>query len=61
MTKYKDPALKPGDRIKVRFGHRYVTGVVTRVRGGQVHVELDIDGTDEPVSGLYDEKQLAAV
>jgi primosomal protein N' len=61
MNEHKDAALQPGDRIRVRFGRRLVDGVVTSVRGGQVHVELDIDGTDEPVSGLYDENQLAAV
>lgn len=61
MNEHKDAALQPGDRIRVRFGRRLVDGVVTSVRGGQVHVALDIDGTDEPVSGLYDENQLAAV
>lgn len=49
---------RPGDRIKVRFGRRVVDGIVTSVRGDQVHVDLDIEGTTEPVAGLYNEKQL---
>ncbi|MEP9415340.1 hypothetical protein ABLE92_13455 [Gordonia sp. VNQ95] len=54
----KSPAIKPGDHIRVDFGGRLVYGVVTSVRGDRVHVQLDIEGTDEPVAGLYEEKQL---
>lgn len=54
-------ALAPGDRIKVRFGNRIVEGVVTRVRGDQIHVDLLIEGADEPVSSLYRNDQLVDV
>jgi hypothetical protein len=57
----KSPALKPGDRIRVSFGHRLVDGKVTSARDGLIHVELYIDGTDEPVTGLYRESQLIAI
>ena len=59
VEKRKSLGVRPGDRVKVRFGFRDVEGVVTSVWGGQVHVQLDIDGADEPVAGLYDERQLA--
>jgi hypothetical protein len=54
----KDHVLGPGDRVRVRFGHRIVEGTVTSVDGGRIHVALDIDGTDEPVAGLYRESEL---
>ena len=59
MSSRKSPAIKPGDHIRVNFGGRIVSGVVTSVRDEWVHVQLDIEGTDEPVSGLYEKKQLA--
>ncbi|MBD0022087.1 hypothetical protein GII33_02090 [Gordonia pseudamarae] len=54
----RNPTIKPGDHIRVHFGGRLVYGVVTSVRGGRVHVQLDVEGADEPVAGLYEEKQL---
>jgi hypothetical protein len=51
-------ALRPGDRINVRFGDRVVPGVVTGVSGDRVHVALTIEGADEPVAGLYRNDQL---
>lgn len=48
----------PGDRIKVLFGNREVEGVVTQVRDGRVHVDLLIEGADEPVGSMYREDQL---
>ncbi|WP_156525552.1 MULTISPECIES: hypothetical protein [unclassified Gordonia (in: high G+C Gram-positive bacteria)] len=59
MSSRKTSTIKPGDRIRVDFGGQLVYGVVTSVRGDRVHVQLDIEGTDEPVAGLYEEKQLA--
>lgn len=56
----KDHMLEPGDRVRVQFGHRIVEGTVTSVDGGRIHVALNIDGTDEPVSGLYRESELAS-
>jgi primosomal protein N' len=50
--------LAPGDRIKVRFGNRTVEGIVTRVRGDQIHANLLIEGADEPVPSLYRGDQL---
>nr|WP_176220363.1 hypothetical protein [Nocardia donostiensis] len=58
MRKYKDPALRPGARVRVRFGGRIVEGVVTSAEGGRIHVALDIDGADDPVSGLYQASEL---
>lgn len=56
----KDPALKPGDLIRVRFGRRMVEGRVTSVRNGRVHVELDVEGAEEPIAGLYRESDLVS-
>lgn len=50
--------LVPGDRIRARFGDREVTGHVTRVSGHYVHVVLDIEGTEDPVTSLYRDDQL---
>jgi hypothetical protein len=58
MRKPKNAALRPGARVRVRFGHHTVEGTVTSVEGGRIHVALDIDGTDEPVAGLYRESEL---
>ena len=58
MRTGKEHKLLPGDRVSVQFGHRIVEGTVTSVDGGRVHVALDIDGTDEPVAGLYRESEL---
>lgn len=54
----KRTALVPGDRIKVRFGDRIVPGVVTRVSGDRIHVELSIEGADEPISSLFRDYEL---
>ncbi|MFF3571690.1 hypothetical protein [Nocardia jiangxiensis] len=59
MRKKQRHTLRPGDRVRVPFGHRIVEGTVTSVDGGRIHVALDIDGTDEPVAGLYRESELA--
>ncbi|MCX5042291.1 hypothetical protein OG921_03670 [Aldersonia sp. NBC_00410] len=61
MSKHNNPALEPGDRIRVRFGYRLVDGIVTSAQDGLIHVELDVDGTDEPVTGLYRESRLIAI
>ena len=53
--------LAPGDRIKVRFGDRVVSGVVTRVSGDRIHVALTIEGADEPVASLFRNDQLVSV
>ncbi|MGW4367692.1 hypothetical protein ACWEKT_18800 [Nocardia takedensis] len=45
--------LRPGDSVRVRFGHRVIEGTVTSIRGDRVHVTLEIEGSDEPVDGLY--------
>ena len=58
MPRYKDSALKPGDRVRVRFGRRVVEGTVTSAYADRVHVDLDIEGVDEPVHGLYLESEL---
>lgn len=50
--------LTPGDRINVRFGDRVVPGVVTRVSGDRIHIELTIEGADEPVASLFRNDQL---
>lgn len=50
--------LAPGERIRVRFGGRVVTGTVTSVSGHRVHVELDIEGASEPLDALYRDDQL---
>jgi primosomal protein N' len=60
MTTGDHRTLKVGDRVRARFGGRTVDGVVTSVWGDRVHVRLEIDGTDEPVTGLYRENQLAS-
>lgn len=57
----KRKALQPGDRINVRFGDRVVPGVVTQVSGDRIHVELTIEGADEPISSLFRNDQLVAV
>lgn len=54
-------ALQPGDRINVRFGDRVVPGVVTRVSGEHIHVELTIEGADEPIASLFRNDQLVSV
>lgn len=55
----KRKTLRPGDRINVRFGDREVPGVVTRVSGDRIHVELTIEGADEPIASLYRNDELA--
>ena len=52
---------RPGDRINVRFGDRVVPGVVTRVSGDRIHVELTIEGADEPIASLFRNDQLIPV
>ncbi len=54
----KPRPLVPGDQVKVRFGGRWVPGVVTRVSGDRIHVELTVEGADEPISSLYRNDQL---
>ena len=56
------PRFQVGDRIRVEFGGRgqFADGIVTRVYNGMVHVELDIEGTEDPVQGFYNEDQLIA-
>ncbi|WP_179468429.1 hypothetical protein [Mycolicibacterium vinylchloridicum] len=52
--------LVPGVRIKVKFGGRWVPGVVTHVSGNRIHVDLTIDGADEPVTSLYRDYELTS-
>ena len=54
----KRAAPGPGDRVKVRFGDRVVPGVVTRVSGDRIHVEMSIEGADEPISSLFRDYEL---
>ncbi|RFZ61376.1 hypothetical protein DE4576_05472 [Mycobacterium marinum] len=54
----KRKPLAPGDRINVRFGDRVVPGVVTRVSGDRIHIELTIEGADEPIASLFRNDQL---
>lgn len=49
---------KPGDRIKVRWGLDIAEGVVTSVSGDRIHVDLFIEGADEPVGALFRENDL---
>ena len=49
---------KPGDRIKVRWGLDIAEGVVTSVSGDRIHVDLYIEGADEPVGALFRESDL---
>lgn len=51
-------ALKPGDRVRVRFGHRVLTGTVTSADGDLIHVAVSVEGSDEPLAGLYRESEL---
>lgn len=50
--------MQPGDRIRVRWGDREVAGVVTSVSGDRIHVDLTIEGADEPISALFRSDQL---
>jgi hypothetical protein len=43
------------------FGDRVVPGVVTRVSGDRIHIELTIEGADEPIASLYRNDQLVSV
>ena len=52
-------SFAPGDRIRAWFGDREVTGRVAYVSGHRIHVVLDIEGTDDPVTSLYREDQLS--
>jgi hypothetical protein len=62
MAKEKNrKALEPGDRVNVRFGNRVVPGVVTRVSGDRIHIELSVEGADEPVATLFRNDQLVSV
>ena len=36
-------------------------GVVTRVSGDRIHIELTIEGADEPIASLYQNGQLVSV
>jgi primosomal protein N' len=51
-------ALKPGDRVRVRFGRRLVEGIVTSASDGRIHVPFRLEGADEPVSEFYRESEL---
>ena len=50
----------PGDWINVRFGDRVVPAVVTRVSGDRIHIELTIEGADEPIASLLRSGQLVS-
>jgi hypothetical protein len=38
-----------------------IPGVVTRVSRDRIHIELTIEGADEPIASLYRNDQLVSV
>jgi hypothetical protein len=51
-------AHKPGDRVKVRWGLSIQEGVVTSVNGNWLHIDLDIEGADDPVPVFFPDDEL---
>ncbi len=47
----------------VLFGDRVLPGAVTRVSlsGERIHIELTIEGADEPIASLYRNGQLVSI
>ncbi|MFD3706635.1 hypothetical protein ACFWUP_26155 [Nocardia sp. NPDC058658] len=60
MGKHKNSSVKPGDRVRVRFGGEIVDAMVTSVWLDRIHVTFSFEGSDEPVDGLYLESELLA-
>ncbi|OHT80467.1 hypothetical protein BKG69_06035 [Mycobacteroides chelonae] len=55
----RDSSVRPGRRIEAKFGTGFAKGVIVGPRGRQfIEVSLDIDGADEPVTGLYRPDQI---
>ncbi|MFD4403893.1 hypothetical protein ACFWPH_14160 [Nocardia sp. NPDC058499] len=51
-------ALKPGDRVRVRFDRQIIEGTVTSAHDDLIHVVFSVEGSDEPMAGLYRESEL---
>ena len=48
MAAAKRPkAPRPGDVVRIKFGHRTLEGVVTSVRGDTLHVSVQLDGAED--------------
>lgn len=52
--------VEPGDHVHVRFGLRIFDGIATSAHDDLIHVTFNIEGSDEPVLGLYRESELVA-
>ena len=51
-------ALKPGDRVRIRFDRQIIEGTVTSANDDLIHVMFSVEGSDEPMAGLYHESEL---
>ncbi|MGY0496907.1 hypothetical protein ACWZHB_00200 [Nocardia sp. FBN12] len=60
MAKAKNTEVKPGDPVRVRWSLYVMDAVVTSVSGDNVHVTFSVEGSDEPVNGLYRMSELLA-
>ncbi|MGI5222533.1 hypothetical protein [Nocardia sp. CA-290969] len=50
--------LEPGDLVRVRFDRQIIEGTVTSAHDDLVHVVFSVEGSDEPMAGLYRESEL---
>lgn len=57
QTKHGEPPI--GARVTVRFGRRESTGtIVTKTVTGRYTVNVDIEGSDAPVTTTYAENEI---